>query len=120
MIKLNEPSLLNTHSYINGEWVNSDNKFEVTNPANAEVLTKVSLANGDDAEAAVAAAKAAMPAWAAKSAAERPNIVIMGNMPGTDLVNAIYHFGVKSEAGDGHEDSVIGPCKVQSAGFLRV
>lgn len=75
MIKLNEPSLLNTHSYINGEWVNSDNKFEVTNPANAEVLTKVSLATGEDAEAAVAAAKAAMPAWAAKSAAERSAIL---------------------------------------------
>lgn len=75
MIKLNEPGLLNTHSYINGEWVNSDNKFEVTNPANAEVLTKVSLATGEDAEAAVAAAKAAMPAWAAKSAAERSAIL---------------------------------------------
>ncbi len=75
MINLKEPALLAKHSYINGHWSAKDETFDVTNPATGELLAKVSNADGTDAEAAVAAAKAALPAWAAKSANERAAIL---------------------------------------------
>ena len=75
MIHLKEPALLATHSYINGHWSPKDETFEVTNPATGELLAKISNADGTDAEAAVAAAKAALPEWAAKSANERAAIL---------------------------------------------
>jgi aldehyde dehydrogenase (NAD+) len=59
--------------FINNEWVSSkDGKiFETINPATGEVLAEVALAGKADVDAAVAAAKAAFPAWAATIAADR-------------------------------------------------
>jgi len=74
-MKLNDSSLLQTDSYIDGRWASKNDKFEVLNPANGETIANVSRGGASDAEAAVAAAKAAMPAWAAKSAAERSTIL---------------------------------------------
>lgn len=74
-MKLNDSSLLQIDSYIDGKWASKNDKFKVLNPANGETIANVSRGEASDAEAAVAAAKAAMPAWAAKSAAERSNIL---------------------------------------------
>lgn len=71
MIKLNDPQLLRNHSYINGSWHASEKQFEVTNPANGEVLVLVSDATTVEAELAIKSAKKALPAWSAKSANER-------------------------------------------------
>ena len=52
-------------NYIGGQWTPSasDDGLDVTNPASGEVLARVPLSSSTDLEAAVAAARAALPAW---------------------------------------------------------
>jgi 5-carboxymethyl-2-hydroxymuconic-semialdehyde dehydrogenase len=56
---------------INGAAVPGSQYFETINPATQEVLADVARGGEREIEAAVAAAKAAFPAWAGKPAAER-------------------------------------------------
>jgi 5-carboxymethyl-2-hydroxymuconic-semialdehyde dehydrogenase len=56
---------------INGESVDSRERFETVNPATQAVLATVASGGADEIQAAVAAAKAAFPAWAGMAAAER-------------------------------------------------
>jgi len=56
---------------INGKAVKGRAYFETVNPATQEVLAEVASGTADDVNAAVAAAKAAFPAWAARPATER-------------------------------------------------
>jgi 5-carboxymethyl-2-hydroxymuconic-semialdehyde dehydrogenase len=56
---------------INGVSVPGADYFETLNPATQEVLAEVARGGEREIDAAVAAAKAAFPAWAAKPAAER-------------------------------------------------
>ncbi|MCJ8338007.1 MAG: 5-carboxymethyl-2-hydroxymuconate semialdehyde dehydrogenase [Pseudomonadales bacterium] len=56
---------------INGEKVSSDESFDTINPATGKVITQVALGGQADIDAAVAAAKAAFPAWSKRPAAER-------------------------------------------------
>lgn len=60
-------------SYVAGKWITGTTveTVDVTSPATGEVLGAVGVAGRDDVDAAVAAARAALPAWAATSAAER-------------------------------------------------
>lgn len=59
--------------YINGQWTapNSNEAIEVTNPANEQVIGQVPLANADDVDVAVKAARAAFASWSTTSADER-------------------------------------------------
>ena len=59
--------------YINGQWVapSTPSDFDVINPSNEEVCATISLGSQADTDAAVAAAKAAFPAWAAVPQAEK-------------------------------------------------
>ena len=59
--------------YINGSWVDpiEGRDHHVINPSNEEAVTKISLGGQADSDAAVAAAKAAFPAWMATPASER-------------------------------------------------
>jgi aldehyde dehydrogenase (NAD+) len=63
--------------YINGEWVAPDtpNDCAVINPSNEEPCAVISLGGQADTDKAVAAAKAAFPAWAATPPAERKALV---------------------------------------------
>ncbi len=56
---------------INGEAVDSRDRFETLNPANQQVLATVASGGAEEVNAAVAAAKAAFPAWAGMAALER-------------------------------------------------
>ena len=58
---------------IGGQWVPAEGgeTFETTNPATGEVLARCADASADDVQKAVDAARAAFPAWAAKSALPR-------------------------------------------------
>ena len=56
---------------INGKPVTGDNYFETTNPATQQVLAEVAAGGEAEVHAAVAAAKAAFPAWAGLPATER-------------------------------------------------
>ena len=59
--------------YVDGKWRHavSGLTFPVTNPATSEVLAQISAAETQDVRDAVAAAEAAFPAWAARTAYER-------------------------------------------------
>ena len=63
--------------YINGAWVNpaSPRDHNVIDPSTEEVCAVISLGDQADTDAAVAAAKAAWPAWAATPAEERIALV---------------------------------------------
>jgi len=63
--------------YINGQWVapNTANDFEVIDPSTEEPCAVISLGNAADADAAVAAAKAALPEWMHRPAEERIALV---------------------------------------------
>ncbi len=65
-----------TQLYIGGEWREADDgrTMEVLDPSTAESLVSVSSGAEDDARAAVDAASASQPAWAATSPAERSTI----------------------------------------------
>ena len=58
---------------INGEWRDSatGQHDDVPNPATAEVLARVPLSTAADVDAAVRAARAAFPGWAATPVVER-------------------------------------------------
>jgi aldehyde dehydrogenase (NAD+) len=49
--------------FINGEWTEPGETFDVINPSNREVLARVTQGTKGDVDAAVAAARAALPAW---------------------------------------------------------
>ncbi|MGE4325780.1 MAG: aldehyde dehydrogenase family protein [Pseudodonghicola sp.] len=63
--------------YINGEWVApiEARDCEVIDPSTEEPCAVISLGSDDDADAAVAAAKAALPGWMATPVAERIALV---------------------------------------------
>ena len=60
---------------IDGRSVESSRYFETVNPATQEVLAEVARGGEQEVHAAVAAAKAAFPAWAAKPAVERARLM---------------------------------------------
>jgi aldehyde dehydrogenase (NAD+) len=63
--------------YINGAWVApaQANDFEVIDPSTEEACAVISLGDKADTDAAVAAAKAALPGWMATPVAERIALV---------------------------------------------
>lgn len=77
------------HHYIDGHVVESASgrMSEVTDPATGEVTGRVALANQDEADAAVAAAVAAFPAWRDTSLARRVQILFSFR----ELLNARKH-----------------------------
>jgi succinate-semialdehyde dehydrogenase/glutarate-semialdehyde dehydrogenase len=76
-MKLTDAKLLRTLAYINGEWCEAKDgaRFEVTNPATDEILATVPDMGADETSKAIASAKAAWPAWRAKTAKERANLL---------------------------------------------
>ncbi len=76
-MQLNDQSLLKTQAYINGTWLDeaSGAQFEVTNPANGELITSVPDLGADETRVAINAASDAWPEWRAKTAKERSTIV---------------------------------------------
>ena len=72
---LKDPSLLKTDALINGHWIQGASRFDVLDPATGHKLADVANLGPADAEAAIAAANAAWPAWKAKTAKERSIIL---------------------------------------------
>ena len=73
---LKDPSLLKTDSLINGQWVAGSARFDVNDPSNGCKLADVANLGPADAEAAIAAANAAWPAWRNKTGKERHAILM--------------------------------------------
>ena len=63
------------HHLINGAAVAGAQYFDTVNPATQEVLAQVARGGEQEVDAAVAAAKAAFPRWAAKPATERARLL---------------------------------------------
>jgi len=74
-LTLKRPDLLREAAWIGGAWVTADATIAVTNPATGRVLGSVPSLGAAEALDAVAAADAAFPAWAAKSAKDRAGIL---------------------------------------------
>jgi succinate-semialdehyde dehydrogenase / glutarate-semialdehyde dehydrogenase len=73
---LQDPTLLRTDALINGEWIAGPSRFPVDDPATGLTLTQVANTGAAEAQAAIAAANAAWPAWKAKPAKERAAILM--------------------------------------------
>lgn len=72
---LKDPSLLKTDALINGQWVQGTSRFDVNDPATGLKLADVANLGAKEAEAAIAAANAAWPAWRSKTGKERSIIL---------------------------------------------
>ncbi len=72
---LNDPSLLKTDALINGQWAKGSTRFDILDPSNGRKLADVANLGPADAEAAIASANAAWPAWRSKTAKERSIIM---------------------------------------------
>ncbi|MGE0351318.1 NAD-dependent succinate-semialdehyde dehydrogenase [Hydrogenophaga sp.] len=75
LAQLKDPTLLKTDGLINGQWVPGKARFDVLDPATGHKLADVANLGSQDAEAAIAAANAAWPAWKGKTAKERSIIL---------------------------------------------
>ena len=73
---LADPGLLKTDALIGGEWAATEDRFAVTDPATGGLLAEVANHGAEGAEAAVAAAHKALPAWRARTARERHAVMM--------------------------------------------
>ncbi len=76
-MKLRDPELLCTRALIGADWVAADNgaTHGVINPATRQVIGTVPVMGAAETRRAIAAAAAAQPAWAARTAKERAVIL---------------------------------------------
>ncbi len=77
-MKLKNPQLLRDQCLVDGQWVGARNgkTFAVINPATAKPLAQVPEMGARETHEAIAAAKRAMPAWAAMTAGQRAQILM--------------------------------------------
>lgn len=68
-------SLLRTGWYCNGQWLESDRTYDVTNPADNSVVAQVANVGATETNRAIDAAAAALPAWRALTAKARAAIL---------------------------------------------
>ena len=76
-MQLNDSNLFRQQCYIDGAWVDADSgeTIDVTNPATGEKLGTVPKMGAAETKRAIEAANAAWPAWRAKTAKERSQIL---------------------------------------------
>jgi succinate-semialdehyde dehydrogenase/glutarate-semialdehyde dehydrogenase len=76
-MQLKDKSLCRQQCYIGGAWVDADSgdTINVNNPATGDILGAVPKMGADETRRAIEAANAAWPAWRAKTAKERGDII---------------------------------------------
>jgi len=76
-MQLQDPILFRQQCYIDGAWVDGDNRelIPVNNPATGEILGNVPSLGAAETRRAIAAAQAALPGWRARTARERSVIL---------------------------------------------
>jgi len=74
---LKDPTLLREQAYVDGQWVDADNRqrIDVDNPADGSLVATVPEMGAAETKRAIAAAEAALPAWRAMLAKERSAIL---------------------------------------------
>ena len=72
-MKIQSQKLFQNKCYINGNWIDSNNKqtIDVNNPASLEIIGNVPKCGTDETKLAIEAASNALPEWKAKTAKER-------------------------------------------------
>jgi len=75
MLNLQDPSLLRDQCLIDGQWISSEHRIDVTNPATGARVGSVPRLGAAETERAVLAAQAAWPVWRARTAKERAAIL---------------------------------------------
>lgn len=72
-MKLSDPTLLKTDSYVNGEWVSAPGgkTFPIHNPATGDLVAEVADHGADTIRDAIAKAEVAQKQWAARTAKDR-------------------------------------------------
>jgi succinate-semialdehyde dehydrogenase/glutarate-semialdehyde dehydrogenase len=76
-MQLKDKALFRQQCYIDGKWVDADNRatISVNNPADNSILGTVPKMGAAETRRAIEAADRALPAWRAKTAKERANIL---------------------------------------------
>src|SRR6056297_2516488 len=72
---LKDPSLLAEKAYVNGEWIDGDQSFEVINPARGDVIANVADLTREQVGEAIAAAEKAQKGWAKWTGKERAQVL---------------------------------------------
>ena len=76
MIGIIDKSLIKQMSYIDGEWVQSPDHFDIANPGDGQRLIQVNDGSPDQAVLAVEAAHRQLKSWSALSANERSTLLM--------------------------------------------
>ncbi|MFM2322861.1 MAG: NADP-dependent succinate-semialdehyde dehydrogenase [Pseudomonadota bacterium] len=74
-MKLKNPALFQQSCYINAQWINTKKTIAVNNPATGALIGTVPSLDQEKILTAISAAHQAWPAWQAKTAAERAQIL---------------------------------------------
>jgi succinate-semialdehyde dehydrogenase / glutarate-semialdehyde dehydrogenase len=76
-MQVKDKTLFRQHCYIDGKWVDADNRasISVNNPADNSILGTVPKMGSAETRRAIEAAERALPAWRAKTAKERAGIL---------------------------------------------
>ena len=69
-MELHNNTLFRESSYINGQWITSDDRFEVINPANGQSIASVAEATAEQLQDSIDAASTAFRQWSAITAKE--------------------------------------------------
>ncbi|SCZ69362.1 NAD-dependent succinate-semialdehyde dehydrogenase [Epibacterium ulvae] len=72
---LADPSLLETRAYVGGEFISTQNTFDVINPARGDVVAQVTDLTRADVAAAIASAETAQKEWATWTGKERSAVL---------------------------------------------
>ncbi|WP_286234934.1 NAD-dependent succinate-semialdehyde dehydrogenase [Thalassotalea sediminis] len=75
MNDLKSPALLKSCSFINGQWQEALDKFDVYNPANNEVIAQISEVSAEQIDNAIEAASVAQKKWQQKTSFQRAEIL---------------------------------------------
>lgn len=70
-LKLNDPSLLKTGLFINGEWLERESTLDVIDPASGEKVSAIAMASAEDTRQAIEVANEAYKSWRTTTAKER-------------------------------------------------
>lgn len=74
---INDPALLKTRAYINGDWIDADEgeTFSVANPATGEVVAEVAKCGTAETKRAIESAASALVEWRNLTAAKRAAVL---------------------------------------------
>ncbi len=112
-----KPAPVRTQHFIGGVWTGGDGPtFPDTNPLNGELVAEVAAGGRTEAEAAVTAAAAAFPAWAAMGPGERQRLFLKA----ADITDRRMNDAVRIMAAEGGASRTFAAHQVKlSSSMLR-